>query len=162
MDALAFAGALKAMLPPGFKLGRYTGRRLPEYNTADVLGDLTTSVRRAFLVQNSAKLDALDIPMFYFKGATRLSEVPRSQRGGFRLLSKFDANNDMQVTSANASLPFPMATDLGLLRGHHWDLAYPSFIKGRWFGFNKTYHAFPKDAALAAIIMLAAELGLID
>jgi hypothetical protein len=161
-DALAYAGALKATLPPGFRLGRYTGRRLPEFDTAGVLRDLTTGVRRAFLSQNSAKLDALDIPMFYFKGATRLSEVPLSQRSGFRLLSRVDANNDMQVTSKNASLPMPMATDLGLLRGHHWDLAYPSFVKGRWFGLNKTYHPFPKEAALTAIVTLAAELGLID
>ena len=66
----------------------------------------------------------------------------------------------MQVTSANASLPMPMATDLGVLRGHHWDLAYPSFRKRRWL--NNTYHPFPKEAALAAIVILAAELGLID
>ena len=98
--------------------------------------------------------------MFYFRGATSLSEVPRSQRAGFRALSRIDRLNDMQVTSASASLPMPMATDLGALRGHHWDLAYPSFQKRRWL--NNTYHPFPKEAALASIVILAAELGLID
>lgn len=66
----------------------------------------------------------------------------------------------MQLTSANAFLPMPMATHLGVLRGHHWDLAYPSFRKRRWL--NNTYHPFPKEAALVAIVTLAAELGLID
>jgi hypothetical protein len=74
--------------------------------------------------------------------------------------STVDRFDDMQVTSANASLPMPMATDLGVLRGHQWDLAYPSFSKRGWL--NKTYHPFPKEAALAAIVTLAAEFGLID
>lgn len=158
--ALAAAGALKDLLPPKFKLGHYAGRRLPEWNTIGVLRDLTTDVRRGFLAEHGARLDGLDIPMFYVRGATSLGEFPSSQRGGFRQLSQLDEHNDMQLTATSASLPFPMATDLGLVRGHHWDIAYPSFIKGRWFGFNKTYHAFPKEAALAAIVQLAAELGL--
>ena len=56
----------------------------------------------------------------------------------------------------------PLAVDLGLLRGHHWDLAYASFVNGRWFGFNTTFHPFPKGAMLAATVLLAAELGVID
>jgi hypothetical protein len=159
-DALAVARVAKVLMPPGLKLGKHDIRRLHEFDAAGAVHDLTTGVRRLFLAENKAQLDALDLPMFYFRGATRLSEVPWSQRSGFRTLSRIDPFNDMQVTSASASLPMQMATDLGVLRGHHWDLAYPSFSKRRWL--NNTYHPFPKEAALAAIVTLAGELGLID
>ncbi len=158
--ALAVASVAKGLMPAGLKLGKHVIRRVHEFDTAGAVRDLTTGVRGTFLAENKAQLDALDLPMFYFRGATQLSEVPWSQRGGFRALSRIDRFNDMQVTSANASLPMPMATDLGVLRGHHWDFAYPSFRKRRWL--NNTYHPFPKEAALAAIVTLAAELGLID
>ena len=159
-QALAIASDAKMFLPGALKLGKNAISRVHEFDTAAAVQDLTTKVRRAFLAEHAAALDALDLPMFYFSGATRLSEVPWSQRAGFRALSRIDQFNDMQVTRANASLPMPMATDLGALRGHHWDLAYPSFQKRRWL--NNTYHPFPKEAALASIVILAAELGLID
>lgn len=161
-------GALKAsrhlqrLLPPGLKFGRYAGRRLQEFDVEGAARDLTTAARDAFLAAHGAAIDALQVPMFYLAGATRLAEVPHLQRPSFRLLSKFDAHNDMLVTSKRAAIPLPMATDLGLLRGHHWDLAYASFIKGRWFGFNNAFHPFPRGAMLAAIVHFAAELGLID
>src|SRR5262245_6388920 len=158
-DALAIARVGKGLMPPGIKLGKHRIPRLHEFDTACAIGDLTTRVRGTFLASHKDQLDALNIPMFYFRGATRISEVPVSQRDGFRLLSKFDPRNDMQVTSANAALPFPMATDLGILRAHHWDLAYPAFNKRHWL--NNTFHPFPKEAALVAIVSLAAELGLI-
>ena len=159
-EVLTIASDAKDFLPAGLKLGKHAIRRVHEFDTPAAVRDLTTKVRAEFLAENKARLDRLDLPMFYFSGATRLSEVPWSQRSGFRALSKIDPLNDMQVTSANASLPMPMATNLGVLRGHHWDLAYPSFRKRRWF--NNTYHPFPKAAALVAIITLAAELGLVD
>lgn len=159
-QALTIASVAKVFLPPGLKLGKLALPRLHEFDTATAISDLTTGVRRAFLAEHKAALDALDVPMFSFKGATRLSEVPWSQRAGFRALSRVDPVNDMQLTGASATLPLPMATELGVLRGHHWDLAYPSFNKRRWL--NNTYHPFPKEAALASIVMLAAELGLIE
>jgi hypothetical protein len=159
-QALRIASDAKIFLPTGLKLGKQAIGRLHEFDTAAAVRDLTTGVRRAFLAEHTAALDALDLPMFYFSGATRLSEVPWSQRSGFRALSRIDRFNDMQVTRTSASLPMPMATDLGTLRGHHWDLAYSSFQKRRWL--NNTYHPFPKEAALASIVTLAAELGLID
>ena len=152
------ARSLRDWLPRGMTLGR----QLRDFDTEGAVRDLTTEAREAFLAEHRARIDALNIPMFYVRGATRLSEVPWSQRGGFRLLSGFDPLNDMQVTARRAVLPFPMAVDLGMLRAHHWDLAYPSFIKGRWLGWNNTYHPFPKDALLAATIGLMGELGLID
>jgi hypothetical protein len=159
-ETLALASDAKVFMPAGLKLGKHAIRRVHEFDSVGAVRDLTTKVRAEFLAENKAQLDALDLPMFFFSGATRLSEVPWSQRSGFRALSRIDPINDMQVTSANASLPMPMATHLGVLRGHHWDLAYPSFRKRRWL--NNTYHPFPKEAALVAIVILAAELGLID
>jgi hypothetical protein len=159
-ETLALASDAKVFMPAGLKLGKHAIRRVHEFDSVGAVRDLTTKVRAEFLAENKAQLDALDLPMFFFSGATRLSEVPWSQRNGFRALSRIDPINDMQVTSANASLPMPMATHLGVLRGHHWDLAYPSFRKRRWL--NNTYHPFPKEAALVAIVTLAAELGLID
>jgi hypothetical protein len=159
-ETLALASDAKVFMPAGLKLGKHAIRRVHEFDSVGAVRDLTTKVRAEFLAENKAQLDALDLPMFFFSGATRLSEVPWSQRSGFRALSRIDPINDMQVTSANASLPMPMATHLGVLRGHHWDLAYPSFRKRRWL--NNTYHPFPKEAALVAIVTLAAELGLID
>jgi hypothetical protein len=159
-ETLALAGDAKVFMPAGLKWGKHAIRRVHEFDSVGAVRDLTTKVRAEFLAENKAQLDALDLPMFFFSGATRLSEVPWSQRSGFRALSRIDPINDMQVTSANASLSMPMATHLGVLRGHHWDLAYPSFRKRRWL--NNTYHPFPKEAALVAIVTLAAELGLID
>ena len=66
----------------------------------------------------------------------------------------------MQVTSKRAALPLPMATDLGLLNAHHWDLSYPAFSKRRYF--NNLANPFPKEAAITAMALLAAELGLVE
>lgn len=132
--------------------------RLDEFDSIGAVRDLTTSVRQAFLRDHSATLDALNIPMFTLRGVTRLSEVPISQRGGCKLLSTFEAEHDMQVTGSCSKLPFPMATELAVLHGHHWDLAYPAFRKRRWL--NNTYHPFPKAAAVTAMVQLATELGL--
>lgn len=135
-------------------------QRIDEFDTVAAVRDLTTGVRQAFLREHGAALDALDIPMFTFRGVTQLSEVPFSQRGGCKLLSTFEAQHDMQVAGSCSKLPFPMATELAVLHGHHWDIAYPAFRKRRWL--NNTYHPFPKTAAITAMVQLGAELGLID
>lgn len=160
--ALEAGKALKGLLPPGIRLGEYAGRRLTEFDTASALRDLSTSVRDRFLAEHAQTITALNIPIFTLAGSTKLSEVPYSQRKGFRTLSEADAGNDMQLTNRRAILRNPHAVHLANLRAHHWDLAYPSFVKGRWFGLNNTYHPFPKFAALAATLSLLAELGLID
>lgn len=133
--------------------------RVDEYDTVGAVRDLTTSVRQQFLRDHSETLDRLDIPMFTFRGVTRLGEVPFSQRGGCRLLSKFEAEHDMQVAGSCSQLALPMATELAVLHGHHWDLAYPAFSRiGR---FTNTDHPFPKTAAITAMVQLATELGLV-
>ncbi len=140
--------------------GAEARHRVDEFDTAGAVRDLTTPVRQEFLRKYSDALDMLDIPMFTLRGVTRLSEVPLSQRGGCRLLSTFEPQHDMQVAGSCSRLPISMATELAVLHGHHWDLAYPPFRKRKWA--NNTYHPFPKTAAVTAMVQLAAELGLID
>lgn len=139
--------------------GAAAGHRIDEFDTAAAVRDLTTPVRQEFLRRNADALDALSIPMFTLRGVTRLSEVPLSQRNGCRLLSSIEPQHDMQVAGSCSKLPLSMATELAVLHGHHWDLAYPAFRKRKWL--NNTYHPFPKTAAVTAMVQLAAELGLI-
>jgi hypothetical protein len=134
-------------------------KRVDEFDSVAAVHDLTTRVRKAWLSGHAAQLDALNIPMFTFRGVTSLSEIPLSQKRGYRLIARDEPQNDMQVGASASQLPFPMATELAVFHGHHWDVAYPSFRKRRWF--NKTYHPFPKTAALTAMVQLAAEFGLI-
>lgn len=132
--------------------------RLDEYDSLGAVRDLSTGVRRAFLDKHAAEIDRLSIPFFTLRGTTGLAEVPFSQRGGCKLLSRYEAQHDMQVAGSCSKLPIPMATELAVLRGHHWDLAYPAFRQRRWL--NNTYHPFPKTAAVTAMVQLASELGL--
>jgi hypothetical protein len=134
-------------------------RRVDEFDSVAAVRDLTTDVRTAWLAQHAAQLDAMNIPMFTFRGVTSPREIPWSQRRGYGLIAQTEAQNDMQVGATASQLPMPMATELAVFHGHHWDIAYPSFRKRRWL--NKTYHPFPKTAALTAMVQLAAELGLI-
>ncbi len=134
-------------------------RRVDEFDAVPAVRDLTTQVRTAWLAQHAAQLDAMNIPMFTFRGVTSPHEIPWSQRRGYRLIAQSEAQNDMQVGATASQLPIPMATELAVFHGHHWDVAYPSFRKRKWL--NKTWHPFPKTAALTAMVQLAAELGLI-
>jgi len=138
-----FRTKMKGLVPPFLTGGQSTLRRLDEYDAVGAVRDLTTNVRDSFMEANKETLDGLNIPMFYMRGATRLQDVPFSQRSAFRKLAQIDPQNDMQVTSRRAELPFAMATDLGVLNGHHWDLAYPAFSERRWW-LNKTTIRFPR------------------
>lgn len=156
--ATAFRVAVKGFAHRWLGPAAAEHRRVEEFDSVAAVRDLTTSVRTAWLAEHAAQLDALNIPMFTFRGVTSPREIPWSQRRGYRLIAAAEAQNDMQVGATASQLPFPMATELAVFRGHHWDIAYPSFRKRRWL--NKTYHPFPKTAALTAMVQLAAELGL--
>jgi hypothetical protein len=138
-------------------------KRLSEYNVKAAILDLTTEIRGEFLKHNLKKIDSLNIPIFNITASTTVTEVPYFQIQGVMELNKFDANNDMQVTQKHSKLHSPMATDLAMLHGHHWDVSYNSFTK-RGLGFASAHldHPFPKKAALSAMIKFAFELGLID
>ena len=77
-------------------------------------------------------------------------------------VNRYDSNNDMQLTQAQAKLNVPMASDLAMLRAHHWDMSYDAFPRLMRLGSPNLDHPFPKEAAVKAMIMLAIELGLIN
>ena len=159
-DTTAIGVWLKKFAYGRMSVETFSRRRIEEFDAVSAVRDLTTSVRQAFLVAHASAIDNLDIPIFTFRGVTHLNKVPLSQRGGFRKLAKFESQNDMQVAASGSQLLIPMATELAVLRGHHWDIAHPPFRRRRWL--NNCHHPFPKTAAIAAIVQLAAELGLIE
>lgn len=147
------------LLMPGMKRdGRL--RRLEEYDMIGGVKSLTTTDREAFLAAQGANIDALGIPLFCLTAATKLLEVPTIQMADWLALSKHCANNDMQVTQAQASLELPMATSLAVLHGHHWDVSYPPFPRHMRIGSPNLDHPFPRQAAVMAIGQLCVELGL--
>jgi hypothetical protein len=138
-------------------------KRLSEYNVKAAILDLTTEIRGEFLKAHLKKIDLMNIPIFNITASTTVTEVPYFQIQGVLDLNKYDANNDMQVTQKHSKVHSPMATDLAMLHGHHWDVSYSSFKKmGLSFASNHLDHPFPKTAAMIAMVKLASELGLID
>ncbi|HMV42420.1 MAG TPA: hypothetical protein PK079_25400 [Leptospiraceae bacterium] len=137
-------------------------RRLSEYNVKAAILDLTTEFRKEFLRDNLKKIDSLNIPIFNITASTTITEVPYFQLQGVNELNKYDANNDMQVTQKHSKLHIPMATDLAMLHGHHWDVSYNSFVGKLSFGSPNLDHPFPKVAGAIAMVKLAYELGLIE
>lgn len=153
--------AIAKKLVPGFLRKWLPGlRHADEFQSFACTQDLTTSIREGFMRDNQAALSALAIPMFSVAAATNRAEVPLIQRKSFIDLCQHDKHNDMQVVASRAHLPLALSTDLPTVRGHHWDIAYPAFIKRRWW--NNMRHDFPKMAALTAMVQFSAELGLID
>lgn len=136
-------------------------RRLGEYDVRGGIGSLSTAVRGEFLKAWSRHLDEMNIPVISFTGATTPLEVPTFQMADTINLSRYDGNNDMQVTQEQAKLAIPMATHLAMLHGHHWDIAYPPFPRGIRLTSPNLDHRFPRKAALIAIYLFLAELGLI-
>lgn len=152
---------LLQLLAPGL-VRKGSLRRLGEYDVRGGVGSLTTAVRGEFLKAWSRHLDEMNIPVLTFTGATTPLEVPTFQMADCINLSRYDGNNDMQVTQEQAKLDIPMATHIAMLHGHHWDIAYPPFPRGIRLTSPNLDHRFPRKAALVAIWLLLAELGLID
>jgi len=136
-------------------------KRLSEYDIRGAMHDLTTTKREEFLESHLKSIDALNIPIFNITGSTTPFEVPYFQIQGVLELNKYDANNDMQVTQKHAKVNSPIATDLAMLHGHHWDLSYGPFPKNMRFGSPNLEHRFPRKAALSSMIKFAKELGLL-
>jgi hypothetical protein len=149
-----------AMLMPGVTR-QGTLRRLDEYDILGAVRSLTTTEREAFLAHHGAAIDALNVPFFNVTGSTKLLEVPTFQMLDYQKLSKFDPDNDMQVTQAQATLALPMSTHVATLHGHHWDIAYPPFPRKMRMTTPNLDHPFPRKAGIMANLMLVAELGLI-
>jgi hypothetical protein len=107
-------------------------------------------------------LDDLNIPIINITAATTALEVPTFQMADCLNLTRYDGNNDMQVTQEQAKLKIPMAAHAAMLHGHHWDISYPPFPRAMRMTSPNLDHPFPRKAAIIAIFKLLAELGLID
>ena len=137
-------------------------RRLNEYDIKAGVHSLTTKARADFYKQYHGLLDDLNIPIINITAATTALEVPTFQMADCLNLTRYDGNNDMQVTQEQAKLKIPMATHAAMLHGHHWDISYPPFPRAMRMTSPNLDHPFPRKAAIIAIMKLLAELGLID
>ena len=137
-------------------------RRLSEYDIKDGVYSLTTHARQEFFKNYHGLLDDLNIPILNITAATTALEVPTFQMADCINLSRYDGNNDMQVTQAQAKLKIPMAAHVAMLHGHHWDISYPPFPRALRMASPYLDHPFPRKAAVIAIFKLLAELGLIE
>lgn len=155
-------GSFLSLISPAINTKSGVLRRFDEYNIKEAVHDLTTFARTEFLTANMEFLNALDIPVFNITGSTSAMDVPYFQMQGVMEINRYDSNNDMQLTQAQAKLKIPMATDLAMLKAHHWDMSYDAFPKLMRFGSPNLDHPFPKEAAVKAMIMLAIELGFVD
>lgn len=124
--------------------------------------DRTTGCGEAFLAEYEVRLDELGIPFFNLPGSSALTEAPTFQAQGVARLNAIDRNNDMQVTREQACLRLPVATDLVMRRGHHWDPGYGPFPRSIRMTSPHHDHRFSRKAALMASSHLAHEPGLID
>jgi hypothetical protein len=161
----AVSDPLRAALRTLFPLVRVEGvtERLDEYDVKGALRDLTTTERARFIDEHAEAIDALDMPIFNLTAATSALEVPYFQMQGYLQIRNHpegDPENDMQLTQAQARMTTPMATDLAVLRAHHWDISYDAFPIHLRMGSANLDHRFPREAALTAILQLSAELGL--
>ncbi len=136
-------------------------RRVDEYDVVGAFHDLRTTVAEQYLADHADYLDSLGIPFLNVTGSTTPLEVPNFQFADTVRMTRYDANNDMQLTQAQATMGISMATRIAMLHGHHWDIAYAPFPKHMRAVSPKLDHPFPKKAALIASWELLAELGLI-
>ncbi len=137
-------------------------RRLAEYDIKSAILDLTSYRRKEFMDTHGEKIDALDIPIFSFTGSTSVMEVPHFQMSDTIFINKYDSNNDMQLTQKQAIVDLPMGMHVAMLHGHHWDLSYGAFPKGKRLASPNLDHPFPKEAVVTAHFRFLAELGLMD
>lgn len=137
-------------------------RRVDEYDIKGAFYDLQTSVREEFNRENAAMLTELGVPFFNITGSTTPLEAPAFQFADTVRMSAFDANNDMQLTQAQATMNIPIASHIAMLHGHHWDIAYAPFPAHLQAMSPNLEHRFPRKAALAACWLQLGELGLID
>jgi len=158
--AVSKIGQIFDWIHPAINVRRGPLARVDEMRPLDGVESLTTTYREEWFKKHKQELMDMKIPTFYVTGATTVDDVPHFQAGGYLALSMFDANNDMQLTTANASINIPIAVNLGMVNGNHWDMSYGPFATGMCLGSNKLEHPFPKHAAMKAFTMLLDEMGL--
>lgn len=141
---------------------RRIDRRIDEYDIKGAIESLTTTFRTRFLEENSEALAELGVPMLYFSGSTNTSEVPYFQVMGTAQLDEHDRHNDMQLTQDQARVPAHAAPHLAMFHANHWDLSYDAFPWYTSMGSRKLKNPFARKPAMAAMLLLMSEIGLID
>lgn len=136
--------------------------RLEQYDVDAAIGDITTKVRTQYLADHVDEINEMGIPTFTVEGVTSLREVPYYQAMGVLQLNSYDKNNDMLITVGQARLPAANSTRLASFRGHHWDLAYDPFPWFTRMGSLNVDHKFARYPAMAALLILLAEIGLMN
>ncbi len=158
-EALIRAAAQPMM--PGVVL-QNLDRRKDEYDVRAAFEQLGTTFRRLFWEDNLAQFESLDIPWFYVVALARLIDLPYFHVPLSFGVALHDRFNDMQLTRTQATIPLPSAVHLASFHASHWDIAYPSFPEDMRMGSKKLEHHFPREAGLSALVLLLAELGVID
>lgn len=138
------------------------GRRIDEYDIAGAIDDETTAVRRRFWEEHLDDIAELGIPFLTVSGATTVTDVPYFQALGYVRLNAYDTDNDMQITQAQARPPLRASAHLAMFRAHHWDLAYDPFPWWQTLGSLNVDHKFARLPAMAALVLLLAEVGLLS
>lgn len=152
------AELVRRMLP--FADVKRIDRRLDEYDVKGALYSLSTGGRDEWNEANTAALDELAIPTIYFTGATTAREVTYFNLEGELELDKYDVNNDMQLTQAEATPPTRNSVHAAMFHATHWDLSYDPWPWYETAGSRELHEPFPRYAALASILLLLSELGI--
>jgi hypothetical protein len=153
-------GRLLIRIAPVIQVERAT-RRIDEYDIKGAIRSVTTANRGAFNDEHSPFFRELGVPMFYFSGSATVLEVPWFQRQASWDLAKIDPFNDMQVTQSQTRPPIENPPHLAMFRANHWDLSYDTFPWHASFGSQHLKHPFPREAAMAALMLFLSEIGLL-
>jgi hypothetical protein len=137
-------------------------RRGTEYSARDAMQQLTTRYREQFWEAHRAELEALGIAWFYINASTTWREMPFFHLPLTAGVTLRDRDNDMQLTRSQATIQARDAVHLAAFHADHWDIAYDAFPEDVRFGSKNLAHRFARRAAIAALVLLLAELGLID
>ena len=137
-------------------------RRIDEYDIVGAIKSLTTHERDRFIGDHENALAELGVPMVSFTGATSVLDVPYFQWQGTIQLNQYDVNNDMQLTQEQARFPSGFGPHLAMFNANHWDLSYDSFPWYTTLGSRKLKDPFARRAAMYSIVLLMAEIGLLD
>lgn len=154
-------GKMLRQIVPVVQADRITSR-LEQYDVQEGIGDITTFTRAQYLAEHVEQINELGVPTFSVEGVTSLREVPYYQAMGVLQLNSYDKNNDMLITSPQARLPVAHATTLASFRAHHWDLAYDPFPWFTRMGSQNVDHKFARYPAMAALLILLTEVGLMN
>ncbi|KAL3893663.1 MAG: hypothetical protein SGPRY_014076 [Prymnesium sp.] len=151
---------------PIVNLRRGALQRLEEMDIQDAIRSITVEHRSQWLAEHATALNEMQatksyVPIFHITASCQADDCAYFNASGWMLLNMYDANNDMQVTQEAALLHTSLSSHLAVLHANHWDISFGSFPASMTLGSRKLVHPFPKSAALAAMLALVKEIGLV-